>query len=47
MDSHLPPRLTAGLCSAAIGVLGFAAPAMAQTPASTISIDNCHVQRIR
>ena len=45
MNSHLTPRLTAGLCSAAIGVLGFAAPAMAQTPASTISIDNCHVQR--
>ena len=45
MNSHLSPRLTAGLCSAAIGVLGFAAPAMAQTPASTIGIDNCHVQR--
>jgi hypothetical protein len=45
MNSHLSPRLTAGLCSTAIGVLGFAAPAMAQTPASTISIDNCHVQR--
>ena len=45
MNSHLTPRLTAGLCSAAIGVLGFAAPAMAQTPASTIGIDDCHVQR--
>ena len=45
MNSHLTPRLTAGLCSAAIGVLGFAAPAMAQTPASTISIADCHVQR--
>jgi len=45
MNSYLSPRLTAGLCSAAIGVLGFAAPAMAQTPASTIGIDNCHVQR--
>ena len=45
MNSHLTPRLTAGLCSAAIGVLGFAAPAIAQTPASTIGIDNCHVQR--
>ena len=45
MNSHLTPRLTAGLCSAAIGVLGFAAPAMAQTPASTISIGDCHVQR--
>ena len=45
MNSHRSPRLVAGLCSAVIGVLGFAAPAMAQTPASTISIDNCHVQR--
>jgi len=45
MNSHLTPRLTAGLCTAAIGVLGFAAPAMAQTPASTISISDCHVQR--
>lgn len=45
MNSHLSPRITAGLCSGAIGVLGFAAPAMAQTPASTIGIDNCHVQR--
>ena len=44
-SSSLTPRLTAGLCTAAIGVLGFAAPAMAQAPASTISIDNCHVQR--
>jgi hypothetical protein len=26
-------------------VLGFAAPAMAQTPRSTIGIDSCHVQR--
>lgn len=45
MNSHLSPRLIAGLCSAAVGVLGFAAPAMAQTPASTIGIDDCHVQR--
>jgi len=45
MNSHLTPRLTTGLCCAAIGVLGFAAPAMAQTSASTIGIDNCHVQR--
>ena len=45
MNSHLSPRLIAGVCSAAVGVLGFAAPAMAQTPASTIGIDDCHVQR--
>ena len=45
MNSHRSPRLIAGVCSAAVGVLGFAAPAMAQTPASTIGIDDCHVQR--
>jgi len=45
MNSHISPRIITGVCCAAVGVFGFTAPAMAQTPASTIGIDDCHVQR--
>ena len=45
MTSHIPHRLIAGLCATAVGVLGFASAASAQTPASTIAIHDCHVQR--